>query len=114
MYVVKETACLTVADRSAVDEELAADTGTFTGAGTRTVIAAVRTAATLARRRANIPVQRRGTLRSLQPHQGTPRMESKSQNQVAARIRTDHTHRPQLPLNGTAATRIQSARYGVE
>jgi hypothetical protein len=37
----KETGCLTVADRSAVDEELAADTGTFTGAGTRTVIAAV-------------------------------------------------------------------------
>jgi hypothetical protein len=41
MYIVKETGCLTVADRSAVDEELAADTGTFTGAGTRTVIAAV-------------------------------------------------------------------------
>jgi hypothetical protein len=46
MYVVKETACLTVADRTAVDEELAADTGTFTGAGTRTVIATVRAAAT--------------------------------------------------------------------
>jgi hypothetical protein len=46
MYVVKETACLTVADRTAVDEELAADTGTFTGAGTRAVIATVRAAAT--------------------------------------------------------------------
>jgi hypothetical protein len=46
MYVVKETACLTVDDRTAVDEELAADTGTFTGAGTRTVIATVRAAAT--------------------------------------------------------------------
>jgi hypothetical protein len=46
MYVVKETACLTVADRTALDEELAADTGTFTGAGTRTVIATVRAAAT--------------------------------------------------------------------
>ena len=34
MYFVKETACLTVEDRTAVDEELAADTGTFTGAGT--------------------------------------------------------------------------------
>ena len=34
------------ADRTAVDEELAADTGTFTGAGTRTVIAAARAAAT--------------------------------------------------------------------
>ncbi|MDQ0865792.1 HNH endonuclease [Arthrobacter globiformis] len=46
MYVVKETACLTVADRTAVDEELAADTGTFNGAGTRTVISATRAAAT--------------------------------------------------------------------
>ena len=46
MYVVKETACLSVDDRSAVDEELAADTGTFAGAGTRAVIATVRAAAT--------------------------------------------------------------------
>lgn len=46
LYVVKETACLAVADRTAVDEELAADTGTFAGAGTRAVIATVRAAAT--------------------------------------------------------------------
>jgi hypothetical protein len=46
LHVVKETACLAVEDRAAVDEELAADTGTFTGAGTRTVIAAVKAAAT--------------------------------------------------------------------
>ncbi|UKA54681.1 HNH endonuclease [Arthrobacter sp. FW305-BF8] len=46
MYFVKETACLTVEDRTAVDEELAADTGTFTGVGTRAVIAAVKAAAT--------------------------------------------------------------------
>jgi hypothetical protein len=45
MHVVKETACLSVNDRMAVDEELAADTGTFNGAGTRTVIAAVKAAA---------------------------------------------------------------------
>ncbi|MDQ1060307.1 hypothetical protein QFZ23_004208 [Arthrobacter globiformis] len=45
MHVVKETACLSVDDRMAVDEELAADTGTFTGAGTRAVIAAVKAAA---------------------------------------------------------------------
>lgn len=51
---------------------------------------------------------------SVQPHQGTPRMESKAQTRAAARIRPDHTHRPQLPLNGTAATRIQPARHGVE
>jgi hypothetical protein len=46
MHVVKETASLSVNDRMAVDEELAADTGTFTGAGTRAVIAAARAAAT--------------------------------------------------------------------
>ncbi len=46
MYVVKETAVLTVEDRAAVDEELAADTGTFDGVGTRGVIAAVKAAAT--------------------------------------------------------------------
>jgi hypothetical protein len=45
MYVVKETAILTVEDRAAVDEELAADTGTFDGVGTRGVIAAVKAAA---------------------------------------------------------------------
>jgi hypothetical protein len=45
MHVVKETACLAVEDRAAVDEELAADTGTFDGVGTRGVIAAVKAAA---------------------------------------------------------------------
>ncbi|WP_353711891.1 DUF222 domain-containing protein [Arthrobacter sp. K5] len=45
IHVVKETVCLSVEDRAAVDEELAADTGTFTGAGTRAVIAATRAAA---------------------------------------------------------------------
>jgi hypothetical protein len=46
MHVVKETACLIVQDRASVDEELAADTGTFDGVGTRGVIAAVKAAAT--------------------------------------------------------------------
>ncbi|MFE4833510.1 HNH endonuclease [Arthrobacter sp. NPDC056691] len=46
MHFVKETACLTVEDRAAVDEELAADTGTFNGVGTRGVIAAVKAAST--------------------------------------------------------------------
>jgi hypothetical protein len=40
--VVKETACLSAADRCAVDEELAADTGTFSGAGDRAIAAAAR------------------------------------------------------------------------
>jgi hypothetical protein len=43
--LVRETACLAAADRCAVDEELAADTGTFTGAGDRTIVAAARAAA---------------------------------------------------------------------
>ncbi|MHA7238591.1 HNH endonuclease [Arthrobacter sp. TMS1-12-1] len=43
--LVRETACLSAADRCAVDEELAADTGTFAGAGDRQIVAAVRAAA---------------------------------------------------------------------
>jgi hypothetical protein len=43
--LVKETACLSAADRCAVDEELAADIGTLAGAGDRAIIAAARTAA---------------------------------------------------------------------
>jgi hypothetical protein len=44
ILLVKETACLSAADRCAVDEELSADAGTFTGAGDRAVIAAARAA----------------------------------------------------------------------
>ena len=43
--LVKETAGLSAEDRAAVDEELAADTGTFDGAGDRRIIAAARAAA---------------------------------------------------------------------
>jgi len=43
--LVRETACLTAADRTAVDEELAPDAGTLTGAGDRRLTAAARTAA---------------------------------------------------------------------
>ncbi len=43
--LVKETACLSAEDRCAVDEELAADTGTFDGAGDKAIIAAARAAA---------------------------------------------------------------------
>ena len=43
--LVRETACLSAADRAAVDEELAPDTGTFDGAGDRRLIAAARAAA---------------------------------------------------------------------
>ncbi|WP_246527506.1 HNH endonuclease [Pseudarthrobacter albicanus] len=43
--LVRETACLSAADRAAVDGELAADTGTFAGAGDRAVTAAARAAA---------------------------------------------------------------------
>ncbi|WP_240690118.1 HNH endonuclease signature motif containing protein [Arthrobacter sp. PAMC25564] len=43
--LVKETACLSAADRRAVDEELASDAGTFSSAGDRAVVAAARAAA---------------------------------------------------------------------
>ncbi len=43
--LVKETACLSSADRAAVDEELSADTGRFTGCGDKAIVAAVKAAA---------------------------------------------------------------------
>ncbi|BAS15919.1 hypothetical protein AHiyo8_42220 [Arthrobacter sp. Hiyo8] len=43
--LVKETACLSAEDRYAVDEELAADTGVFDGAGDKAIISAARAAA---------------------------------------------------------------------
>src|SRR6476620_7141248 len=43
--LVRETAFLSAAERTAVDEELAADAGTFSGAGDRAVVAAARAAA---------------------------------------------------------------------
>jgi len=43
--LVKETACLSVEDRGAVDAELAPDTGTFDGAGDKAITAAVKAAA---------------------------------------------------------------------
>ncbi|MHA7141761.1 HNH endonuclease [Arthrobacter sp. Sr33] len=43
--LVKETACLSSSDRTAVDEELSPDTGTFTGCGDKTIIAAAKAAA---------------------------------------------------------------------
>ncbi|NWL35685.1 HNH endonuclease, partial [Paenarthrobacter nitroguajacolicus] len=43
--LVKETACLSVEDRCAVDEELAPDTGTFEGKGDKAIVAAAKAAA---------------------------------------------------------------------
>ncbi|SEQ91119.1 HNH endonuclease signature motif containing protein [Arthrobacter sp. OV608] len=67
--VVKETACLSVEDRAAVDEELAVDTGSFAGYGDRAVVAAVRAAAyrrdpqSVARRASHAVNERTVTLR---------------------------------------------------
>jgi len=67
--VVKETACLSVEDRCAVDEELAAETGTFDGCGDRAIIAAVKAAAyrrdpgSVARRASHAITQRTVSLR---------------------------------------------------
>ncbi|MET3809182.1 hypothetical protein ABIB14_000266 [Arthrobacter sp. UYEF3] len=43
--LVRETACLSAADRAAVDDELAPDAGTLDGAGDRSIVAAARAAA---------------------------------------------------------------------
>lgn len=43
--LVRETACLSAADRCAVDEELAPDVGTLAGVGDRTLVATARSAA---------------------------------------------------------------------
>lgn len=43
--IVKETACLSAADRAAVDDEIAADTGSLDGAGDRGIVAVARAAA---------------------------------------------------------------------
>jgi 5-methylcytosine-specific restriction endonuclease McrA len=65
----RETAVLSAADRTAVDEELAADTGTFNGAGTRALVAAVRAAAirrdprSVAQRASHAASERRVSLR---------------------------------------------------
>ncbi|CCQ48512.1 HNH endonuclease family protein [Pseudarthrobacter siccitolerans] len=67
--VVKETACLAVEDRAAVDEEIAADTGTLAGCGDRAIIAAVRAAGyrrdphSVARRASHAVNERTVTLR---------------------------------------------------
>ncbi|MEV8150157.1 DUF222 domain-containing protein, partial [Arthrobacter sp. NPDC080073] len=67
--LVKETACLSAEDRCAVDEELAADTGVFDGAGDKTIIAAARAAAyrrdprSVTRRAARAAAERHVSLR---------------------------------------------------
>jgi uncharacterized protein DUF222/HNH endonuclease len=67
--LVRETACLSAADRCAVDDRLAADAGTFAGAGDRAVIAAARAAAhrldpaSVAHRARNAVADRRVSLR---------------------------------------------------
>ncbi|MGK3646847.1 HNH endonuclease [Pseudarthrobacter enclensis] len=67
--IARETICLTADDRAGVDEELAADTGTFDGAGDRAIISAVKAAAyrrdpaSVARRAAKAVTERTVSLR---------------------------------------------------
>ena len=67
--LVRETACLTPADRAAVDEEFAPDAGTFAGAGDRSLVAAARAAAyrrdprTVTERAAHAATERHVSLR---------------------------------------------------
>lgn len=67
--LVKETACLSLEDRRAVDEELAPDAGTFDGVGDKTLIAAAKAAAyrrdprTVAQRASQAATERNVSLR---------------------------------------------------
>lgn len=67
--LVKETACLSVEDRAAVDEELAPDQGTFAGKGDRAIVAAAKAAAyrrdprSVARRASRAAAERTVSLR---------------------------------------------------
>ncbi|GIU56837.1 HNH endonuclease signature motif containing protein [Arthrobacter sp. NicSoilC12] len=67
--LVRETACLSAADRAAVDADLAADAGTFAGAGDRSLVAAARAAAyrrdprSVTQRAAHAATERRVSLR---------------------------------------------------
>ncbi|WP_082697978.1 HNH endonuclease signature motif containing protein [Arthrobacter sp. EpRS71] len=67
--LVKETACLSVEDRCAVDEELAPDAGAFEGKGDRAIIAAAKAAAyrrdprSVARRASHAATERTVSLR---------------------------------------------------
>ena len=69
ILIVRETACLTAADRAAVDAELAADTGILAGKGDRAIVAAARAAAyrldprSVAQRTAHAATERRVSLR---------------------------------------------------
>jgi len=67
--LVRETACLSVEDRCAVDEELAPDTGTFAGKGDKAIITAAKAAAyrrdprSVARRASRAAAERTVSLR---------------------------------------------------
>ena len=67
--LVKETACLSAADRTAVDADLAPDTGTLAGAGDRRLVATARAAAyrldprTVTERAAHAATERHVSLR---------------------------------------------------
>nr|WP_311212010.1 MULTISPECIES: DUF222 domain-containing protein [unclassified Arthrobacter] len=67
--LVKETACLSLEDRRAVDEELAPDAGTFDGVGDKAIIAAAKAAAyrrdprTVAQRASHAATERNVSLR---------------------------------------------------
>ena len=127
--VVKETACLTVEDRAAVDEELAADTGALDGAGDRAIINAVRTAAyrrdprSVARRAAHAVTERRVSLRPapdamtyltalLPAAQGVPAYAALVREADAARSGADERSRGQV-MADTLVERVTGTAGGI-
>jgi Domain of unknown function (DUF222)/HNH endonuclease len=111
--VVRETACLSAEDRQAVDEELAADTGTLDGFGDRAIVSAVRAAAyrrdpkSVARRASRAVTERNVSLRPapdtmtyltalLPVAQGVAAYASLTRDADAARSRGDERSRGQV------------------
>ena len=64
----------------------------------------------LARQRNHHRGQRRWTVRSLQPHQRTPRLESHPTTRTTEHHRTPRPHRPHLPLHRAPTPRKRQSR----
>ncbi|MGO4146209.1 DUF222 domain-containing protein [Paenarthrobacter sp. YAF11_1] len=127
--LVKETACLSVEDRAAVDEELAPDTGTFDGSGDRIIIAAAKAAAyrrdprSAAQRASHAAAERRVSLRPapdtmtiltalLPVAQGVAAYAALSRHADSARSTSDGRNRGQI-MADTLVERLTGTPGGV-
>ena len=127
--LVKETACLSIEDRAAVDEELAPDTGTFNGSGDRVIIAAAKAAAyrrdprSVTQRASHAAAERRVSLRPapdtmtiltalLPVAQGVAAYAALSRHADSARSTGDSRNRGQI-MADTLVERVTGTPGGV-